>query len=33
MCVEGDYFLLFPAVLTSILWIWILYRKFEHKLV
>lgn len=33
ICVESDPFLLFPAVLTSLVWIGILYRKFEHKLV
>ena len=33
MCVEGDYLLLLPALLISILWIWGLYSRFQRKLV
>jgi fluoroquinolone transport system permease protein len=33
MCLEGDYFFLLPSLLTSILWIWGLYSRFERKLV
>ncbi len=32
-CVKRDAILLLPAILSSLLWVWLLYRKFEQKLV
>lgn len=32
MCAHADWLLLFPALITSVLWIWALYRRFERKL-
>lgn len=33
LCIDVDYFFLLPALLTSILWLWALYARFERKLV
>lgn len=32
LCTEADMIYLLPALLTAVLWIWALYRKFERKL-
>lgn len=32
LCVDQNYFFLFPALICTLLWIWVLYRRFERKL-
>lgn len=32
LCAEANFVHLFPALLTSLLWIWALYRRFERKI-
>lgn len=32
MCVSADIIWLFPALVSSLLWMWVLYRRFERKL-
>jgi fluoroquinolone transport system permease protein len=33
LCMEHNYFFALPAVLTSVIWLWLLYRKFNQKLI
>jgi fluoroquinolone transport system permease protein len=33
LCMEHNYFFALPAVLTSAIWLWLLYGKFNQKLI
>jgi len=33
LCIEENYVFLFPAIITLGIWLWLLYKKFEKKLV